>query len=85
MFGPFSIFATENNLPLSGNVDQEIVLGAISNQIAGLPEVEREIDGEVKTHTMIRADVCSNQDEAVRVSVLKAKMLIDQQGEGIFR
>ena len=47
--------------------------------------IEKEIDGETKTHMMIRADVCPSQDEAVRASLLKAKSLIDQQGEAIFR
>lgn len=47
--------------------------------------IEREADGETQTHMMIRADVCPSQDEAIRVSLLKAKSLIDQQGEAIFR
>ncbi|KMW58347.1 hypothetical protein AIOL_003320 [Candidatus Rhodobacter oscarellae] len=46
--------------------------------------IEKDIDGETKTHQMIRADVTSNRDEAVETSVHKAKMLIDQQGETIF-
>ena len=46
--------------------------------------IEKEIDGEVKTHTMIRADVCQSAEEAERLSTLKAKALIDQQGDTIF-
>ncbi len=46
--------------------------------------IEKEIDGETKTHTMIRADQCQSRDEAVTSSTLKAKRLIDEQGEAIF-
>ncbi len=47
--------------------------------------IEKEIDGEVKVHDMLRADQCNSAEEAERISILKAKMLIDQQGDGIFR
>ena len=47
--------------------------------------IEKEIDGETKTHMMIRADVCQSADEATTTSVMKAKVLIDQQGDSIFR
>lgn len=47
--------------------------------------IEKDIDGETKTHLMIRADKCQSMEEAVETSTLKAKMLIDQQGDSIFR
>ncbi len=47
--------------------------------------IEKDVDGETKTHHMIRADRCNDAEEAERISLLKAKMLIDQQGEDIFR
>jgi len=46
--------------------------------------IEKEIDGEIKTHRMIRADTCNSADEARELSIAKAKMLIEQQGETIF-
>ena len=46
--------------------------------------IEKEIDGEVKSHRMIRADTCNSADEARELSLAKAKMLIEQQGETIF-
>lgn len=42
------------------------------------------IEKDGKSHQMIRADVVSALDEAVKTSVTKAKVLIDQQGDGIF-
>ena len=47
--------------------------------------IEKEIDGEVMTHRMIRADTLEAQDAAAAASLDKAKMLIDQQGDAIFR
>lgn len=47
--------------------------------------IEKEVDGETRTHEMIRADVCSDPNEAVDLSVLKARQMIDEQGERIFR
>lgn len=47
--------------------------------------IEKDVDGETQSHHMIRADVCQNLDEAHSTSLLKAKMLIDQQGDAIFR
>ena len=47
--------------------------------------IEKEIDGVVKTHQMIRADTLESAEAAGEASVAKAKMLIDQQGDGIFR
>lgn len=47
--------------------------------------IEKDIDGETKTHQMIRADKCQSAEEASDTALFKAKMLIDQQGDNIFR
>ena len=47
--------------------------------------IEKEIDGEIQTHMMIRADTYGAEDTAVEASLQKAKLLIDQQGDQIFR
>jgi hypothetical protein len=47
--------------------------------------IEKEIDGTVKTHRMIRADTLESAEAAAAASIAKAKILIDQQGETIFR
>ncbi|MFP7671821.1 HlyU family transcriptional regulator [Marivita sp. S0852] len=46
--------------------------------------IEKDIDGTVKTHQMMRADTLQSHEDAVKASLAKAKMLIDQQGETIF-
>lgn len=46
--------------------------------------IEKEIDGEVKSHQMVRADTLQSLEEANKATLAKAKMLIDQQGASIF-
>ena len=46
--------------------------------------IEKEVGGETKAHRMIRADTCNSIDEARDLTLAKAKILIEQQGESIF-
>ena len=46
--------------------------------------IERDIDGETMVHHLIRADILNAREEANDASVAKAKVMIDQQGDGIF-
>lgn len=48
-------------------------------------KIEKEIDGEVKVHQLIRADVLESEDVARTEGAIKARMVIDQQGDSIFR
>jgi hypothetical protein len=43
--------------------------------------IEKEVDGTLRTHQLIRADICESEDEARAQATRKARMLIDQQGE----
>ena len=47
--------------------------------------IEMDAGEETKVHHLIRADVLESRDVAVEVSVNKAKQVIDEQGEGLFR
>ena len=47
--------------------------------------IEKEIGGEVKVHQLIRADTLESLDVAIDVTINKAKQVIDEQGDGIFR
>ena len=47
--------------------------------------ISREIDGETLTHRMIRADIFPNRDDAIETSYRKAKQMIDEQGDRIFK
>ena len=47
--------------------------------------ISKEIDGEIKEHRFISADRFASRDAAIEVTLRKARQLIDEQGERIFR
>ena len=51
-------------------------------RIAG--RIEKDVGGETKVHRFVRADTLQSKEEAERFTILKAKQIIDEQGEGIF-
>ena len=46
--------------------------------------IEKEIDGALQSHTLIRADTLDDLQGAKDASVGKAKQLIDQMGDRLF-
>lgn len=46
--------------------------------------IDAVVNGEAKSHTLIRADVLRDPGEAAEASVGKAKQMIDQMGDQIF-
>lgn len=46
--------------------------------------IEKEIDGETKTHRMIRADTFSDAAPAHAAAIEKAKVVIREQGDRMF-
>jgi hypothetical protein len=46
--------------------------------------ITKEVAGEAKTHRLIRADLFGSSDEAARFAVVKARQVIDEQGERLF-
>lgn len=51
-------------------------------QVAGT--ITKEIGGTLKTHRFIRADTFATRDEAATFTIIKARQIIDQQGDRIF-
>lgn len=51
-------------------------------QVAGT--ISKTIDGEEKQHRFVRADRFPSIEEAADFSVMKARQIIDQQGDKIF-
>lgn len=47
--------------------------------------IEKQIGDELKTETIIRADTFPNADQASEAAITKAKLLIDQMGDKLFR
>ena len=46
--------------------------------------VERTIDGTLRTHTFVRADRSPDRDEISEMALAKGRLMIDQQGDGLF-
>ncbi|MEC9343676.1 MAG: HlyU family transcriptional regulator [Pseudomonadota bacterium] len=46
--------------------------------------ISKEIDGEMKEHRLIRADLLPSAEEAVETTLRKAKQIIREQGDRIF-
>src|SRR5438067_4892493 len=47
--------------------------------------IEKEVGGELKEHRFIRAETHPSREAAIAFSIAKAKQLIDEQGERLFR
>lgn len=47
--------------------------------------ISKSVDDEPRIHHLIRADIFPSHEEAVQFSLRKAKQVIDEQGETIFR
>jgi len=46
--------------------------------------IEKEVNGELRSHTLIRADTLGDIESANLASIGKAKQMIDEQGEALF-
>ena len=64
------------------NIYQEALAESGQYRVAG--RIEKEIDGERKSHRFIRSDVVSNKDDANELMLKKSQMFIDQMGDNIF-
>ncbi|MEM6616713.1 MAG: HlyU family transcriptional regulator [Pseudomonadota bacterium] len=46
--------------------------------------ITKEVNGEMKEHRLIRADLFPSADECAEATIRKAKQVIDEQGEKLF-
>ncbi|HVX79985.1 MAG TPA: HlyU family transcriptional regulator [Devosiaceae bacterium] len=53
------------------------------HQLSGT--IEKEIGGELKTYTFVRADRLASRDEAASRALAKGRQLVDEQGEKLFK
>jgi hypothetical protein len=51
-------------------------------QVAGV--ISKEVDGTMKTHRFVRADRFASLEDAADFAIMKARQIVDQQGERIF-
>ena len=52
-------------------------------QTCGL--IEKEVTGETKQHRFVRAETHPSREGATEFSIAKAKQMIDEQGDRLFR
>ena len=53
------------------------------HQTAGI--IEKDVGGETKEYRFVRAETHSSYEEAIAFSIAKAKQIIDEQGDRLFR
>ncbi len=47
-------------------------------------QISKKIDGEIKTHKLIRADILPSREQASTEAIRKAKVVIAERGERLF-
>ena len=47
--------------------------------------ITKSVDGEERVHRLIRADMFTSDDEAAQAALRKARQVVDEQGEAMFR
>lgn len=52
-------------------------------QVAG--RIEKNVDGGTRVHDFIRADTMATAEDAANETIRKAKIMIDQMGDAIFK
>ena len=52
------------------------------HQLAGA--IEKEINGELKTYSFVRADKFTSREDATAMSLAKGRQLVDEQGDKLF-
>lgn len=82
LFGGASPSAPEPEAYKGFDIFPEPQSGEGGFRIAG--RIEKEIDGEVKSHAFLRADTMQSKEECERFTILKAKQIIDEQGDRLF-
>ena len=80
----------EGSAPAADPIDHEgFTIVANPQKVSGgwstQGTISKVVDGEERTETFIRADVLGSREEAIGFSVTKARKIIDEQGERLFK
>lgn len=57
----------------------------VGTQFRLAARIEKEVGGETRVHLLVRADVLGDRETAVTMSSGKARQVIDEQGDALFR
>jgi hypothetical protein len=80
--GVTASFATESQDYKEHTIYAEPVKDNGQWRLAG--RVTKEIDGELKEHSFVRADMFSSREDAVTFAFKKGQLIVDQMGRGMF-
>jgi hypothetical protein len=75
---------SETPAPAQGEEYKGFRITPAPTREGGQFRVGARIEKDGKSHTLIRADTMASQDEAVAISLAKARQVIDEQGERLF-
>lgn len=74
--------------PAAGEDYKGFVIRAAPRQEQGqfllAGSIEKTVDGVEKRHDFVRADRSPDRDEIAEMALAKARLMIDQQGDGLF-
>ncbi len=70
--------------PATTDTYQGFLITALPIKKGNLYRVAATISKGKRSHQLIRADEMSNEQECIALSLRKARLMIDQQGEKIF-
>ncbi len=75
--------------PAPGEEYKGFIIRATPMQVGGEFQlcgvIEKQVDGELKSYKFVRADRMSSRDDAVAFAIAKGRLIVDEQGEGVFR
>src|SRR3546814_830364 len=92
--GLFSKFFGGGGKPAAAKEGEAVEYKGFRIHPAALPQsgqwltagvIRKEIDGATKEHRFLRADTHGSPDSANDFAVVKARQIIDEQGDGMFR
>ena len=88
------LFGGGSSEPKAPAVAREEMIEGVRVQATPMPEggqfrlaatLSKEIGGEMKEHQLIRADLFQSRDEAANMAMQKARQVIAEQGDALFR
>jgi hypothetical protein len=81
--------AAKVNAPLGEETHKGFLIKAIEMRVGSEYQlsgtIEKEIGGELKTYSFVRADRLSSREDATTMAINKGRLIIDEQGDKLFQ
>ena len=91
--GFFSKLFGGSSEPAAPSVAATEMIDGVTVEATPMPEggqfrlaarLSKEVDGELREHALIRADLFQSREEAASMAIRKARQVIAEQGERLF-